>query len=137
MQILFGLEYAYAVEEVKSAMVQQVPSLSNSEVHFAEVKASVIKPANDSEKQDAKSSLSDNFDANEDLSQNGYDHSNSKSGKVRSYSLGGLVWKLPLDCEMTDHLLFWIGSDNSAFANLVLTFGDCEIGGRFLLWCLL
>jgi len=29
---------------------------------------------------------------------------------------------------MEDYSLFWIGHDNSAFANVVLTFNVCEIG---------
>lgn len=45
-----------------------------------------------------------------------------------TYSIGGLVWKLPEGRKMEDYLLFWIGSNNSAFANIVLTYNGCEIG---------
>ncbi|KAF7814369.1 2-(3-amino-3-carboxypropyl)histidine synthase subunit 2 isoform X1 [Senna tora] len=44
-----------------------------------------------------------------------------------SYSVGGLTWKLPEGRSMDDYLIFWIGCDNSAFANAVLTFNACEI----------
>lgn len=44
------------------------------------------------------------------------------------YRIGGLTWKLPEGQSMEDYLLFWIGLDNSAFSNVVLTFNACEIG---------
>jgi len=47
------------------------------------------------------------------------------------YSIGGLTWKLPEGQSMDDYLLFWIGLDDSAFANVVLTFNTCEIGWQF------
>ncbi|KAG4972634.1 hypothetical protein JHK84_038710 [Glycine max] len=50
---------------------------------------------------------------------------NGASGTV--YSIGGLAWKLPEGQSMDDYLLFWIGHDDSAFANVVLTFNACEI----------
>lgn len=46
----------------------------------------------------------------------------------RSYTLGGLTWDLPEGSKIEDYLLFWIGSDNSAFANVVLTFNGCDVG---------
>lgn len=55
---------------------------------------------------------------------------NNSFGTVsaNTYSIGGLVWKLPEGHKMDDYLLFWIGSNNSAFANIVLTYNGCEIG---------
>jgi diphthamide biosynthesis protein 2 len=44
------------------------------------------------------------------------------------HTIGGLSWELPSGQKMEDYLLLWIGSDNSAFANVVLTFNGCEIG---------
>ncbi|KAG7566427.1 Diphthamide synthesis DPH1/DPH2 [Arabidopsis suecica] len=44
-----------------------------------------------------------------------------------SYRLGGLTWDLPEGSKIEDYLLFWIGSDSSAFANVVLTFNGCDI----------
>ncbi|KAJ4848658.1 hypothetical protein Tsubulata_037819 [Turnera subulata] len=41
--------------------------------------------------------------------------------------IGGLTWDLPSGQEVEDYLLFWIGSDNSAFENVVLTFNGCKI----------
>jgi len=58
-----------------------------------------------------------------------------------SYSIGGLTWSLPYSQRIEDYLLFWIGSDDPAFANVVLTFNGCEIGMssfmRFKLFLLL
>lgn len=51
--------------------------------------------------------------------------SDGTSGTI--YSIGGLTWKLSEGQSMEDYLLFWIGLDNSAFANVVLTFNACEI----------
>lgn len=44
------------------------------------------------------------------------------------YGIGGLSWRLPQGRKMEDYLLFWIGLDNPAFANVVMTFNSCEIG---------
>ncbi|CAH8269180.1 unnamed protein product [Arabidopsis lyrata] len=46
---------------------------------------------------------------------------------IMSYRLGGLTWDLPEGSKIEDYLLFWIGSDSSAFANVVLTFNGCDI----------
>ncbi|KAL0328253.1 UNVERIFIED_CONTAM: 2-(3-amino-3-carboxypropyl)histidine synthase subunit [Sesamum calycinum] len=43
------------------------------------------------------------------------------------YKVGGLSWTLPQGRKMEDYLLFWIGLENPAFANVVLTFNSCEI----------
>ncbi|GJV70508.1 2-(3-amino-3-carboxypropyl)histidine synthase subunit 2, partial [Tanacetum coccineum] len=45
----------------------------------------------------------------------------------RKYRIGGLVWNLEEGQSMEDYSLFWIGPDNSAFANVVLTFNGCDI----------
>lgn len=48
----------------------------------------------------------------------------------QSHNIGGLSWRIPQGRKMEDYLLFWIGSDNQAFANVVLTFNNCEIGNN-------
>lgn len=50
-----------------------------------------------------------------------------ETNATRSYRLGGLVWSLKEGHNMDDYSLFWIGPDNPAFANVVLTFNTCEI----------
>lgn len=59
-----------------------------------------------------------------------YSESDSRDSlsSSRNYRLGGLTWDLPEGSKIEDYLLFWIGSDNSAFANVVLTFNGCGIG---------
>lgn len=64
---------------------------------------------------------------------NGGDKENtSKSEKYSKvgtrYGLGGLKWSIPMDHKIDDYLLVWIGSEDSAFSNVVLTFNSCEIG---------
>lgn len=56
------------------------------------------------------------------------DNSSSDGASGAAYSIGGLTWKLLEGQSMEDYSLFWIGHDNSAFANVVLTFNACEIG---------
>lgn len=96
----------------------------SSTVHFAEVSCSSIdspvKEKTDKEQLESHSIIA-----------NGGDkiipewNSHNKVGK---YCLGGLTWSIAKDHKMEDFLLFWIGQDNSAFANIVLTFNTCEIG---------
>uniref|UniRef100_A0A0A9EKK5 Diphthamide biosynthesis protein 2 n=1 Tax=Arundo donax TaxID=35708 RepID=A0A0A9EKK5_ARUDO len=50
-----------------------------------------------------------------------------RSSSTHKYSLGGLTWDISAEVKMEDYLIFWIGQDNSAFANIVLTFNKCEI----------
>lgn len=44
------------------------------------------------------------------------------------YSIGGLSWILAEGHTIQEYLLYWVGADNAAFANAVLTFNGCEIG---------
>ena len=50
------------------------------------------------------------------------------SSSTHKYSLGGVTWNISPQEKMEDYIIFWIGQDNSAFANIVLTFNKCEIG---------
>ena len=88
------------------------------EVKFAELMCSVMNPLRD-------------YQVSNDIigAADGLSSSNSfgtVSGNV--YRIGGLVWELPEGSKMENYLLFWIGSNNSAFANIVLTYSGCEIG---------
>lgn len=86
------------------------------QVQFADVMCSVMNPLSDPQ-------------VSNDIAADGVTSSNSfgtVSGNV--YRIGGLVWELPEGSKMEDYLLFWIGSNNSAFANIVLTYSGCEIG---------
>lgn len=89
-----------------------------SEVHFADVPSPYMFPSKNVKNlnglQEPASGCSNNTS------------SDGASGTI--YSIGGLTWKLPEGQSMEDYLLFWIGLDNSAFANVVLTFNACEIG---------
>ncbi|XP_054783146.1 uncharacterized protein LOC129290412 [Prosopis cineraria] len=119
IMVLFGLEYSYSMEHIKSATLEALMSSRSelkSEVHFADVPSSFMFPSKDFR------NLNGLQEAANGLTNNG--SSNETSGPM--YSIGGLVWKLPEGKSMDDFLIFWIGLDNSAFANVVLTFNACE-----------
>ncbi|KAK6940067.1 Diphthamide synthesis DPH1/DPH2 [Dillenia turbinata] len=118
--VLFGLEYAYAIQSLQETLAAKSSTLSNSpseqQIQFADVMNPVLNP-------------SDYKTSNEHLGPSGtYTHGRSDGMTTgMQYSIGGLTWNLAEGCKMEDYMLFWIGSDNSAFANAVLTFNDCEI----------
>lgn len=94
-----------------------------SEVHFADIPSSFMFPSKDIKNlnglQEPADGLTNNGSCNETCGP--------------SYSIGGLTWRLPEGKSMDDFSIFWIGLDNSAFANAVLTFNACEIGWLFTL----
>ncbi|KAL5990907.1 hypothetical protein ACLOJK_011812 [Asimina triloba] len=136
--VFFGLEYSYAVGIIKDAMAAKSSILcrSNGTVHYADVMSTVMNPAADNRTQNvqigslngvnADGDVLKNFDDNESLV---LDNCKAMDFKTSGncYTLGGLTWNLPQGHKMEDYLLLWIGSDNSAFANIVLTFNSCEI----------
>ncbi|KAG5104068.1 hypothetical protein JHK82_041038 [Glycine max] len=114
LQVLFGLEYAHSMQRIKEALLESSMSCRfdpKSEVHFADVPSSVMFPSKDIKKIN--------------VLQEPVSDCNGASGTM--YSIGGLTWKLPEGQSMDDYLVFWIGHDDSAFANVVLTFNACEI----------
>lgn len=88
------------------------------EVQFANVMCSVMNPSKDPQVSNDIVGAADGLTSSNSFG--------TVSGNV--YRIGGLVWELPEGRKMEDYLLFWIGSDNSAFANIVLTYSGCEIG---------
>lgn len=89
-----------------------------SEFHFADVPSAFMFPSKDIKKLNGLQEAA--CDCGHKSSSDG------ASGTI--YNIGGLTWKLPEGQSMEDYSLFWIGHDNSAFANIVLTFNACEIG---------
>ncbi|XP_021292568.1 2-(3-amino-3-carboxypropyl)histidine synthase subunit 2 [Herrania umbratica] len=113
--VLYGLEYAHAISQIKEALVEATPR-AKVELQFADVMCSIINP------------LEDNRRSNGLLGLLGSCTNNSSGAETGTrYSLGGLIWDLPEGQRMEDYMLLWIGPDNSAFANVVLTFNGCEI----------
>lgn len=120
-QVLFGLEYAHAIPEIKKRVASNASSICGStsmlEVLYADVCCSVFRPSETCRSADQlgfTGSQVVNECPAEETSQN--------------YNIAGLSWRLPQGQKMEDYLLFWIGLDNPAFANVVLTFNSCEIG---------
>ncbi|EPS72344.1 hypothetical protein M569_02414, partial [Genlisea aurea] len=109
--VLFGLEFAHAMPEIKEAVTCGGREQLSSEVVYADVLSSVVTPP-------------ETFsDVNHTLSTSEC----HQQEKVQNYRIGGLSWSLPIDRKMDDYLIFWIGSNNQAFANVVLTFNGCDI----------
>lgn len=110
LQILYGLEYAHVIPRIREAL-----SKTESEAKFsvASVICSFISPSKD---------------PRESMEHPGPTGDIDSKASSRNYRLGGLTWDLPEGSKIEDYLLFWIGSDNSAFANVVLTFNGCDIG---------
>ncbi|XP_038712456.1 2-(3-amino-3-carboxypropyl)histidine synthase subunit 2 isoform X2 [Tripterygium wilfordii] len=119
VMVLYGLEYAHAVPCIREALGEAArlsESISKLHIDFADVACSVIDPSADCKRSD-------------ELLRpvTGYSSVGSGAEPGTRHSIGGLIWDLPKGHKMEDHLLFWVGSENSAFANAVLTFNGCEI----------
>ncbi|XP_042043952.1 2-(3-amino-3-carboxypropyl)histidine synthase subunit 2-like [Salvia splendens] len=117
--VLSGLEYAHAIPEIKKMVAPDVSSISEStsmlELLYADVCCSVVTPSEtctSANQIGAGSQVVQECPADE---------------SVQSYNIGGLSWKIPQGQKMEDYLVFWIGSDGPACANVVLTFNNCEI----------
>ncbi|XP_028791515.1 2-(3-amino-3-carboxypropyl)histidine synthase subunit 2 [Neltuma alba] len=120
IMVLFGLEYAHSIPHIKTATLEALMSSRSElkpEVHFPDVPSSSMFPSRDIK------NLNGLAEPANGLNNNG---SSNETGAPR-YSIGGLTWKLPEGKRMDDFFIFWIGHDNSAFANVVLTFNTCEI----------
>ncbi|KAM4105852.1 hypothetical protein ACB094_04G023800 [Castanea mollissima] len=118
--VLYGLEYAHSIKHVREALEEASrlsQSKSKSEIHFADVKCSVMNPSDDHNNSNVLVGPASDCTNN----------STCGTTPANSYSIGGLTWSIPDGQRMEDYLLFWIGSDNSAFANVVMTFNGCDI----------
>ncbi|CAI0458920.1 unnamed protein product [Linum tenue] len=117
--VLYGLEYAHAISHIQDVVVSVLSSLnastSSCEYHFADVASRVTDPPKLCENSE---NLRPDCDCD-----------TSCEGVTSGFtgSIGGLIWSLPKGSKMEDYSLYWIGSENSAFANAVLTFNGCEI----------
>ncbi|WJX16458.1 hypothetical protein P8452_06479 [Trifolium repens] len=120
IMVLFGLEYAHSIQQIRKALLESSTSCKSdlkSEFHFADVPSPYMFPSKDIKKlsgiQEEACGCGNNSS------------SDGPSGTI--YNIGGLTWKLPEGQSMEDYSLIWIGQDNSAFANVVLTFNACDI----------
>ncbi|KAJ7980651.1 2-(3-amino-3-carboxypropyl)histidine synthase subunit 2 [Quillaja saponaria] len=118
--VLFGLEYAHSVQQIREALSEATRASRSDpqlEVLFADVSSPVMYPSKDL------------HNLNEHHKPAGGCTHDYKFGveSGTKYKSGGLFWNLPGGQSMEDFMVFWIGPDNSAFANVVLTFNSCEI----------
>ncbi|WOL01320.1 hypothetical protein Cni_G10036 [Canna indica] len=127
IMVLYGLEYAHALVNLKAEVAESLlSSHSNSslKISYAEVVGTVIYPSVDHLTE--KAQVSSQYDS---LTKTritvGGDEREIKSGTY--YGLGGLSWNIPTGHKIEDYLLFWIGPENTAFTNIMLTFNNCKI----------
>ncbi|KAL6662146.1 hypothetical protein ACP70R_000005 [Stipagrostis hirtigluma subsp. patula] len=132
--VLYGLEYAYALDDLRRAIEDSYKSHSgHPEVQYAEVLCSVMSPSSSSTEENEcleSNGISSNGGLsvhNDESTFLNYRCSTEHSSSTHKYSLGGVTWDISVEEKMEDYLIFWIGQDNSAFANIVLTFNRCEI----------
>ncbi|XP_042501295.1 2-(3-amino-3-carboxypropyl)histidine synthase subunit 2 isoform X2 [Macadamia integrifolia] len=125
--VLFGLEYAHAIDGIKEALAVESTSLCGSiyksAIHYADVLCSVMNPTKYHATSNTQLQSSDCLNANRDCAH--CDQVDSGAFGT-SYTIGGLTWNLPEGHKVEDCMLFWIGSDNAAFANVVLTYNRCD-----------
>ncbi|XP_039062162.1 2-(3-amino-3-carboxypropyl)histidine synthase subunit 2-like [Hibiscus syriacus] len=114
--VLYGLEYAHAISQIRGALMEAIPKIK-VELIFSDVLCSIINPLEDHRKSDGLQGCLGIYSSGNSLG----------AATGTRYSLGGLTWDLPEGQKMEDYLLLWIGPDNSAFSNVVLTFNGCEI----------
>ncbi|BAT13531.1 uncharacterized protein [Oryza sativa Japonica Group] len=128
--VFYGLEYAHALDDLKAVVAELYKSHSRSvEVQYADVLCSVMSPSSAAEVEHGQSdgsTHSDDLSIQSDVA-TFVNNCCNVEGSTRKYSLGGLTWSTSIDDNMEDYLLYWIGQDNSAFANIVLTFNKCDI----------
>ncbi|ONM11426.1 diphthamide synthesis DPH2 family protein [Zea mays] len=132
--VLYGLEYAYALDDLRQTFMESCKSNSgNHEVQYAEVLCSVMSPSS-STTEENKIPQSSGPSCNGDISRNSESATflNNRNGmecssSTQKYSLAGMTWNISVEEKMEDYFIFWIGQDSSAFANIVLTFNKCEI----------
>lgn len=119
--VLFGLEYAYAIQDIKEAFTIESSrphgSTSKLELYCADVMCSVMDPSENVKTSSGHLGLDGSLATDQG--------SGNTIGTL--HSIGGLYWSLPEGRRIEDCLLCWVGADNAAFANVVLTFNGCEI----------
>ncbi|KAI3953695.1 hypothetical protein MKW98_017519 [Papaver atlanticum] len=95
----------------------------SSRLHFADVTSSVINPLQ-SKTPSVKLESSNGCTAN-----GSHDDCEGTDSTLDGFkhSIGGLTWNLPQGHKMEDYMLFWIGLENPAFSNLVLTYNSSDI----------
>ncbi|XP_047330742.1 2-(3-amino-3-carboxypropyl)histidine synthase subunit 2 isoform X2 [Impatiens glandulifera] len=117
--VLFGLEYAHAIQDIRKALTDVASRLHDSEsrsvFYYADVVSTIIEPSNTTSNGKLERVVCST------------DTGDAKEAVTSKYSIGGLTWSLPKELKIEDCFLYWIGADNSSFSNAVLTFNECEI----------
>lgn len=113
------------MQDIKETVIVESSKLCGStsrlQLHYADVICSVMNPSENSKTSN---------EHREPVSSTTHNEGSGRAAAM-SYKIGGLNWTIPEGFKIEDYTLFWIGSDNAAFANVVLTFNGCEIGTDF------
>ncbi|XP_021776227.1 2-(3-amino-3-carboxypropyl)histidine synthase subunit 2-like [Chenopodium quinoa] len=120
--VLLGLEYTYAIHDLKGTLEDEALKLSTSssklDINCASVLSSTVAPPTGQMTSNGQAEVVNNLSS----------FPEAGDAEVHtSYSISGLTWNIPHGQRIEDYLVFWIGLDNSAFANVVLTLNACEI----------
>lgn len=122
VMVLLGLEYTHAMHDLREALANEAVNLSTSssklDISCADILSSVVAPTKGHMASKGQVEVVDNLSGS---------HEAGDAEVHTSYSICGLTWSIPHGRRIEDYLVFWIGPDNSAFANVVLTFNACEI----------
>ncbi|MQL83662.1 hypothetical protein Taro_016169, partial [Colocasia esculenta] len=126
LQVLFGLEFAHVVNTIKTEILKKVAESDGSVPVpiVAEVTCSYINPSKVHQSEKDQHGSEDHTVRRKYMKPE-----TDQINKLESdgfYNLGGLTWHLPASHKMEQYLLFWIGCDNPAFANVILMFNGCE-----------
>ncbi|KMT00943.1 hypothetical protein BVRB_9g222090 [Beta vulgaris subsp. vulgaris] len=120
--VLLGLEYTHTLHDLKEALTDEALKLSTPscklDITCANVLSSAVAPPK------GQMTFNGQPEAVNDLSDC---HKAGDAEVHTSYNIGGLTWSLSHGQQIEDYLIFWIGPENSAFSNAVLTFNACEI----------
>lgn len=113
--VLYGLEYAHAISAIEASVGAQ--ACFELEVHYADIMSPIITPPETFSSMNEQPELSDGQCAN----------GCSTKENNAAYCIGGLTWSLPVGRRMDDYLIFYVGSDDPAFANILMTYNAYEI----------
>ncbi|KAK9138762.1 hypothetical protein Sjap_009356 [Stephania japonica] len=122
--VLCGLEYSHAINHIKEAMEKELSSSLQSKsdlvFYFADVMCSVMNP----------STVDDRPESSGCSIANGTSSDYKRTGSAldgNKFCIGGLMWDLPDGFKMEDCLIYWIGTENPAFTNILLTYNGSEV----------
>uniref|UniRef100_A0A0D9XR35 2-(3-amino-3-carboxypropyl)histidine synthase n=1 Tax=Leersia perrieri TaxID=77586 RepID=A0A0D9XR35_9ORYZ len=127
--VLYGLEYAHAIDDLKAVVAELYKSHSGSvEVQYADVLCSVMSPSSAAEREHDQSdgnTHSNDVSIQSDGVATFVNNCCNVEGSKRKYNLGGLTWSTPIDDNMEDYVYYLVekAKDANIIGILVGTLG--------------